>query len=53
LHKRKPKLQQGRVTIYFYVGLWRGTGVARNFDWGEGGKMEKFCDVFLWRFSVA
>jgi len=25
------------------------TGVARNFDWGKGRKMEKFCDVFWWR----
>jgi len=25
-------------------------GVARNFDWGVGGKMEKNCDVFLVTF---
>jgi len=23
------------------------TGVARNLDWGGGGKLKKFCDVNL------
>jgi len=34
----------GTVGFKEYVSV---TGVARNFDWGEGDKMEKFRDVIL------
>jgi len=43
-------ISQSLTKVLYHQNSLQTTGVARNFDWGGGSKMENFCDDFLVAF---